>query len=166
MKKVRANANPKKIVSTPKKPIDSTIWKKLQCEYSQTAKDMFEKASDQMRSATEVVENRKRMLARLNANVAVNVVKSIASLQGQFVKQTFKDINAMTRRLVTRKLGKPADSFVHLDIMKGSLQRVMEHADNMESILSESRREMHDQINDRFNKIKRKMKSSINKRRK
>ncbi len=159
-----------KIKANSKKSNGSTAWGELQREYSQTAKGMFERISNQMKSTKHyqatAVENHKKKLARLKVNVVVDVVKSIASLQSQFVEQTFEDINAITRGFISKKPGKTADSFVHLDVMKGSLQRAMEHADNVESIFSNSRKEICDRMNDRFDEVKKKMKSRTNKRNK
>ena len=161
MKKVRENS---------KKSAGSTAWGQLQREYSQAAKGAFEKVSDQMKSTkhyhTKAVQKRKKKIATLNASVVVNVVKSIASLQSQFIEQTFEDINAMTRGFITKERDEPVDSLVHLDVMKGSLQRVMEHADNVGNIFSDSRKKIYDRISDRFDEVKKKMKGTAKKRRK
>lgn len=158
--------------SSSKGAFDHTAWQEQQHKYTQTAKEAFEKFSDHLKSLkpdhAKVMDNHKKNLEALNdANkMAAEVMKSLASLQNQFVKQTFEDLNAMMRSMMTQKPGQPADLSVHSEIMQGSLQRAMDHAKNVSSVLSSSGQEIHARVNQRFDEVKEVVKEHIAKHQK
>ena len=96
-------------------------WKEQQHKYAQTAKDMFEKFSDFAKTSKpnheKILQNHKKNLEAISdANkIAADVVKSLAKIQSDFVKQTFEDINAILRNVMTQKPGQP----INLSDFKG-----------------------------------------------
>ena len=142
----------------------ATVWKKQQKKYARSAKNLFDKMSDTMQLTKHyqvtAIENQKKKLASLkNAKIANETVQSLAGLQSQFVEDTLDDINAVTHGLMTRKLGQPVDFFMPLDLMRNSFHRAVEHAENVGSVFSQSRKEMYSQMNHRFEEAKQTMQS-------
>ncbi|MEI7493737.1 MAG: phasin family protein [Alphaproteobacteria bacterium] len=138
----------------------SVHWKEQQHKYAQTAKDMFEKFSEHAKSSkpdhAKVIEHHKKNLEALSdsSKMAADVMKSLASMQSDFVKKTFEDINAMMRELMTQKPGQPIDMSKHAEAMKNSLQRATDHTKNMGSMLSNSSKEIHAKIKSHLDEAK------------
>jgi hypothetical protein len=147
----------------------SAHWKEQQHKYTQTAKEMFEKFSEHKKAAkpdhAKIIEHHKKNLEALSnsSKMAADVMKSIASMQSDFVKKTFEDINAMMRGLMTQKPGQPIDLSAHSAVMKSSLQRATDHAKSVGSILSSSSKEIHAKVKDRVEEAKEDVKEHISK---
>ena len=145
----------------------SAHWKEQQHKYAQTAKDMFEKFSDHAKSSkpdhAKVIEHHKKNLEALSdsSKMAADVMKSLASMQSDFVKKTFEDINAMMRELMTQKPGQPIDMSKHAEAMKNSLQRATDHTKNMGSMLSNSSKEIHAKIKNHLDEAKEDIKEHV-----
>lgn len=137
----------------------STDWKEQQHKYSQTAKKMFEKFSDFAKEAkphhAKIMDNHKKNLESISeANkIAIDVIKSLAKMQSDFVKQTFEDMNAMMRTAMTQKPGQPIDMSQYSDTLQHSMHRTLEHSKNVGHVLSNSGKEIHTKMKDRFEEL-------------
>lgn len=142
-------------------------WKEQQHKYTQTAKDMFEKFSDHAKSSkhdhAKVMEHHKKNLESIHHahKMTAEVLKSLASMHGDFVKKTFEDMNAMMRGTMTQKPGQPIDMSAHSEVMKNSMQRAAEHAKSMGSVLSSSGKEIHAKAKERFEEAKEEIKTHV-----
>ncbi len=157
-----------------KEPIEkghahSAHWKEQQHKYTQTAKDMFEKFSDHAKSSkpdhAKVMEHHKKNLEAINHahKMTAEVLKSLASMHGDFVKKTFEDMNSMMRGAMTQKPGQPIDLSAHSEVMKNSLQRATDHAKSVGSMLSSSGKEIHAKVKDRVEEAKEDVKEHLSK---
>ena len=148
---------------------NKTDWKEQQHKYAQTAKGMFEKFSDFKKASkpnhAKIIENHKKNLEAISdANkIAADVMKSLAKMQSEFVKQTFEDINEMMRNAMTQKPGQPIDLSNYSDVVKHSLQRTTEHAKNVNNVLSNSGKEIHARVKDRVEEAHEDIKAHISK---
>ncbi len=148
---------------------NSKDWKEQQHKYAQTAKEMFEKFSDFAKASkpnhAKIMENHKKNLEALSdANkIAADVMKSLAKMQSEFVKQTFEDINAMMRNAMTQKPGQPIDVSNYSDVIQHSLQRTADHAKNVRSTLSNSGKEIHAKVKDRLEEVSEDIKAHVSK---
>ncbi len=128
-------------------------------------KDMFEKISDHAKTSkpdhAKIMEHHKKNLESINHahKMTAEVLKSLASMHGDFVKKTFEDMNAMMRGAMTQKPGQPIDLSAHSDVMKNSLHRAAEHAKSMGSVLSSSSKEIHTKVKDRLDEAKEEIKT-------
>lgn len=125
-------------------------WKEHQQKYSQTAKDMFAKFHEHAHKMPKVdheaalASHKKNLEALTDANkMAVEVMKSIAELQGQFVRQTFEDLNKMIRENMSNKPGEKKDFSISADSMKNSIQKAVDHAGKVGEVLKKSGGEIH-----------------------
>jgi hypothetical protein len=126
-------------------------WKEHQQKYSQTAKDMFAKFHEHHAHKAHKVDHeavlaghKKNLEALTDANkMAVEVMKSIAELQGQFVRQTFEDMNKMIRENMSHKPGEKKDFSVSADSFKNSMQKAVDHAGKVGEVLKKSGGEIH-----------------------
>ncbi|MBP9829528.1 MAG: phasin family protein [Proteobacteria bacterium] len=144
-------------------------WKEQQHKYAQTAKDMFEKFSDFAKTSKpnheKILQNHKKNLEAISdANkIAADVVKSLAKIQSDFVKQTFEDINAILRNVMTQKPGQPINLSQYSDVMKNSMQRTAEHAKNVGSVLANSGKEIHARVKSRAEEAGEDIKAHVSK---
>lgn len=125
-------------------------WKEQQQKYAQTAKNMFEKFKDHSAKAPKVdheavMASHKKNLDALSdaSKMAVEVMKSISQLQGQFVRQTFEDLNKMIRDNMSHKPGEQVNFAASADSMKNSMQKAVEHAGKVGDILKSSGGHIH-----------------------
>ena len=161
-----------KFSSHVKKPEHAAVheaWKEHQHKYTQSAKDAFEKFSSHAHTlkpdhAATIASHKKNLEALNDANkMAADVMKSIANLQSQFVKQTFEDLNSMMRGLMTQKPGQPIDLVAHSESVKNSFQRTMEHAKSVGGVLSSSGKEIHARMHGRLDEAKEELKEHVSK---
>jgi len=101
-----------------------------------------------------VMENhRKNLTAIQDANkMAVEVIKTIAQLQSQYVKQTFEDMNAMMREIMSSS-SKPAsagNSKSHAEKIKTAMTRAFDHSTNVANVVAKSHQEIYHKMHDRF----------------
>jgi hypothetical protein len=145
--------------------------KEHQQNFTKAAKETFEKISKHAKNSKvdhkALIESHKKNLKVLsNAHKkTAEVMKSIATLQSQFVKQTFEDLNTVMRSAMTQKAGKPIDLSGHTDTMKNSLHRAVDHAQNISSMLSSSGKEIHASVHERMEESKEEIKAHMAKQR-
>lgn len=139
--------------------------------FAKATKEAFEKFSQQAKDAKvdhkAIIESHQKNLRVLNeANKkAAEVMKSIATLQSQFVKQTFEDFNSMMRGMMTQKAGEPTDFTAHVETMKHSFERAIDHAQHVGSIISQSGKEIHASMQTRMEEGKEELKAHLEKHR-
>lgn len=116
------------------------------------AKDMFNQFSKQAEmpkvNREAVMASHRKNLETLNeANkMAVDVMKSIATLQGQFMRQTFEDMNAYVKDVISQKVNPEA----HSEKLKSAVSKAMEHSSNIANIMLKSNQDLFKTIQNRF----------------
>jgi phasin family protein len=95
--------------------------------------------------------HKKNMEALTEANkMAVEVMKSLAHLQSQYVKQTFEDMTSLMReRLANPKPSKEAVE-KHSNHIKDQVQKAFDHGANITSTLAKSQKEIFDLMHARY----------------
>lgn len=152
-----------------KEGASSTNWQEQQHKYTQTAKEMFEKfsnfANEAKPSHAKIIENHKKNLEAISeANkIAIDVLKSLAKMQSEFVKQTFEEMNAMMRTAMTQKPGQPIDLSKCSDGLQHSLQRAFEHSKNVGSVMFNSGKEIHTKMKTRAEEMGEEIKTHFSK---
>lgn len=133
--------------NTNKKSID---WKEQQQKYTQTAKNMFEKFASQAPKVPKIdyealmIGHKKNIEALTDANkMATEVLKSIAQLQGQFVKQAFADINQAMQDVASKKDENADKLSASADAMKQTFTKALEHAGQIGNVLKNSGNQIH-----------------------
>ena len=164
----------KKAAMGPASRSKSDVAEKLkehQQNYTKAAKEAFEKVSKHAKDAKvdhkALIESHQKNLKVLHEahKKTAEVMKSIATLQSQFVKQTFEDLNSMMRGAITHKVGEPVDINAHKESMKNSFQRVVDHAQQVGSIMSKSGKEIHATMHERVEEGKDELKAHLDKHR-
>ena len=137
--------------------------KEHQQNFTKKAKDVFEKVKGAAIDHKTVIAHHKKNLEVLNHahKKTAEVMKSIANLQSQFVKQTFADLNSIMRGAMTKKPGQPADLSAHTDTIKNSFHRAVEHAHSVSSMISDSHKEIHAHVHERMEEGKEEVKAHI-----
>ena len=141
--------------------------KEHQQNFTKAAKETFEKISKHAKNSKvdhkALIESHKKNLKVLSDahKKTAEVMKSIATLQSQFVKQTFEDLNTAMRSTMTQKAGKPIDLSGHADTMKNSLHRAVDHAQSISSMLSSSGKEIHASVHERMEESKEEVKAHM-----
>ncbi len=114
--------------------------------------DMFSKfgGMPKLDHETMMQSHRKNLDALTEANkMAVEVMKSIAQLQSQYVKQTFEDFSSIMKDTVGKAASK--DSFEkHGEHVKDQIQKVMTHGTTITNTLAKSQKEIMDIMHSRF----------------
>lgn len=145
--------------------------KDLHQKFTKAAKESFENFTQHAKDAKvdhkALIESHQKNLRVLNeANKkAAEVMKSIASLQSQFVKQTFEDFNAMMRGMMTQKAGEPIDFSAHSETLKNTFERTLDHAHKVGNVLSKSGKEIYSNVQDRMEEGKDELKAHLDKHR-
>jgi phasin family protein len=119
------------------------------------AADMF-KAFSQGKSPffdrDTVIGNHRNNLEAINdANkMAIEVMKSISTLQTQYIRQTFEDFNSMLRELSTTPPS-PENWKNQASRMKDSVSKAIDHSSNMANIVVKSNTDIYNQMQNRMN---------------
>lgn len=118
-------------------------------------KDIQKNAMGSMNSEALMKSHRRNLEALTEANhMAVEVMKSIAKMQSQYIKQSFEDMSSIMKGVVAQPKGeKPAMKDVlnrNADIVKDQVHRAFEHSSNVTDLISRSQREMFDRMQERY----------------
>ena len=95
--------------------------------------------------------HKKNMEALTEANkMAVEVMKSIAQLQSQYVKQTFEDMKSIMQEVKTHP--KPSKEAIetHSYYMKDQIQKAFDHGTKITATLAKSQKEIFDTMHSRY----------------
>ncbi len=95
--------------------------------------------------------HKKNMETLSEANkMAVEVMKSIATLQSQYIKKTFEDMSEVMKDFMKPDASKEALRKRSATV-QDQIHRAFDHTANVNNILSTSQREMFDRMYDRYN---------------
>lgn len=103
-----------------------------------------------------LMKSHQRNLEALNeaTKMAMEVMKSIATLQSQYVKQTFDDMSKVMKDMMGQPLNKNADPKdalkTHAGAVKDHVSRAFDHTANISNIIAKSQREMFDRMHQRY----------------
>ena len=147
-----------------KKPNASTDkLREHQQNFTKKATQAFEKVAEHLKGAKidhkVIIDHHKKNLEALNlANKkAAEVMKSITSLQSQFVKQAFEDFNHIVRGPLKKKSGN--DSSNNSDVIKESFHRAVDHAHAVGNLIAGSHKDIKAHVHGRFEEVKEEVKS-------
>jgi phasin family protein len=114
-------------------------------------KDMSSKVMGNMDKESMMMSHRKNMEALTEANrMAVEVMKSIAQLQSQYVKQTFEDMASIMKDTMAHPpVSKEAVS-KHTGHVKSQVEKAVGHGSNMAGAIAKSQKEIFDLMHNRY----------------
>lgn len=95
--------------------------------------------------------HKKNMEALTEANkMAIEVMKSIAQLQSQYVKQTFEDMTSIMRDTMGHQNSSKEILEKQSNHMKDQVQKAFDHGASITSTLAKSQREIFDIMHNRY----------------
>lgn len=96
--------------------------------------------------------HKKNMEALTEANrMAVEVMKSIAQLQTQYVKQTFEDMSSIMKDMFVHPPMSKESVEKQSDHLKNQTNKAFEHGANISATLAKSQKEIFDIMHSRYN---------------
>ena len=114
-------------------------------------KDMSSKVMGNMDKESMMMSHRKNMEALTEANrMAVEVMKSIAQLQSQYVKQTFDDMASIMKDAMAHPPASKEAMTKHTDHVKSQVERAVGHSNNVASSVAKSQKEIFDLMHKRY----------------
>ncbi len=126
-------------------------------EHLNPAAEMFKTFAASMKKPKidreAMMENHRKNLEAMNdANkMAIEVVKTIAQLQSQYVKQTFEEMNTALREMATAKKPETENPWeAHASKIKNAMTRAIDHTTSIANVVVKSHRDIHGKIQDRF----------------
>jgi phasin family protein len=112
--------------------------------YAQFMKDQ---KMPQMDKSAMFATHRKNLESLNEANkMAADVMKSIATLQGQFIRQAFDDMTSFMRDAMTQKLTPEVQG----EKIKGAVAKAMEHSSNIANIMLKSNQDIFKSMQNKF----------------
>ncbi|MBW8308936.1 MAG: phasin family protein [Candidatus Paracaedibacteraceae bacterium] len=113
---------------------------------------MSSKVMGNMDKESMMMSHRKNMEALTEANrMAVEVMKSIAQLQSQYVKQTFDDMASVMKDAMAHPPVSKEAMTKHSDHVKSHVEKAVGHSSNVASTLAKSQKEIFDLMHKRYN---------------
>lgn len=95
--------------------------------------------------------HKKNMEALTEANkMAIEVMKSIAQLQTQYVKQTFEDISSIMRETISNAPASKEMLDKQSQHTKTQVDKAFEHSSNISAKLAKSQKEIFDLMHSRY----------------
>lgn len=114
-------------------------------------KDMSQKMTGNIDKESMMMSHRKNMEALTEANrMAVEVMKSIAQLQSQYVKQTFEDMTSIMKDAMAHPPASKEAVAKHTGHVKSHVEKAVEHGSNIASTLAKSQKEIFDLMHKRY----------------
>ncbi|AIK96021.1 phasin family protein [Candidatus Odyssella acanthamoebae] len=114
-------------------------------------KDMSSKVMGNMDKESMMMSHRKNMEALTEANrMAVEVMKSIAQLQSQYVKQTFDDMASIMKDAMAHPPVSKEAVAKHTDHVKSHVEKVVGHSSNVAGAIAKSQKEIFDLMHKRY----------------
>ncbi|MBP9753026.1 MAG: phasin family protein [Proteobacteria bacterium] len=109
--------------------------------------------------------HKKNMETLNEANkLALDVMRQIATLQGQFMTQTFQEVDQIIRENLAFKNTNPQETVKkQTDRFQGAVQRAMDHSKNVSQVMLKSNQELFKSVQNRFEEGMKEMNSSFNK---
>ncbi len=99
----------------------------------------------------EVLNSHRKNLEALSEaqKMAFEVVKNIAQLQAQFVRQTFEEMNESMREIIHNPTSREKLS-AHVDTVKKTISKAVDHHSNLSDILLKSNLDVYKLVQKRF----------------
>lgn len=118
-------------------------------------KEMGDRSMQSFDKESLMKSHQQNIEALTEANrMAMDVMKSIATLQSQYIKQSFEDMSKIMREMMGQPFDKNADPKDLLtkqsSVVKEQVSRAFEHSTNVTSLLAKSQREMFDSMQKRY----------------
>ena len=113
-----------------------------------------------------MMENHRKNLDAMNdANkMAMEVIKTIAQLQSQYVKQTFEEMNSALREMMSAKKPEAENHWeTHASKIKDAMTKAIDHTASIANVVVKSHRDIHGKMQDRFSEGMDHMKDSASK---
>ena len=118
-----------------------------------SARDMFKKFSAKRPKIDreKLIDHHKKNLDALSdaQKMAVEVIKNIAQLQTQFVRQTFEEMHASMREVMQHPRSKEKLT-AHADNVKQTLFKAVDHHASISDIVLKSHKDVYNLVQDRF----------------
>ena len=118
-----------------------------------SASDTFKKISDKMPKIDreKLISHHKKNLEALSdaQKMAVEVIKNIAQLQTQFVRQTFEEMHTSMKEVMQNPRSKEKLT-AHADNVKKTLFKAVDHHANISEIVLKSHKDVYSLVQDRF----------------
>lgn len=124
-------------------------------DMSEMMKNFGEKTMDAFNKES-LMKSHQSNLEALNeaSRMAMDVMKSIATLQSQYIRQTFEDMSKMMKETMGQPLNEntnPKEVFSnHAGKIKDHVARTFDHTANISNIIAQSQREMLDRMHERY----------------
>lgn len=113
-----------------------------------------------------MMENHRKNLEVMNdANkMAMEVIKAIAQLQSQYVKQTFEEMNSALREMMAAKKPEAENQWEsHASKIKEAMTKAFDHTTSIANVVVKSHRDIHGKVQDRFSESMDHIKESASK---
>ncbi len=115
--------------------------------------DIFKNFADKMPKVDreEVLNSHRKNLEALSEaqKMAFEVIKNIAQLQAQFVRQTFEAINESMKEVIHNPTSREKLS-AHAETVKKTMSKAVDHHSNLSDILLKSNLDVYKLVQDRF----------------
>ena len=125
--------------------------------HTNPAAEMFKTFAESLRKPKidreAMMENHRKNLDAMNdANkMAMEVIKSIAQLQSQYVKQTFEEMNSALREMMSAKKPEVENQCeTHASKIKEAMTKAIDHTASIANVVVKSHRDIHGRMQDRF----------------
>jgi phasin family protein len=125
--------------------------------HTNPAAEMFKTFAASMRKPKidreAMMENHRKNLEAMNdANkMAMEVIKAIAQLQSQYVKQTFEEMNSALREMMAAKKPEAENQWeTHASKIKDAMTKAIDHTASIANVVVKSHRDIHGKMHDRF----------------
>lgn len=114
-------------------------------------KEMGEKSMQSFDKESLMKSHQRNIEALTEANrMAIDVMKSIATLQSQYIKQSFEDMTKIMRDMMGQPFDKNMDPKEVLtkqsNVMGDQVSRAFEHTSNVTSMLARSQKDIFDNM--------------------
>lgn len=113
-----------------------------------------------------MIENHRKNLEVMNdaSKMAMEVLKSIAQLQSQYVKQTFEEMNSALREMMAAKKPETENQWEsHASKIKEAMTKAFDHSASIANVVVKSHRDIHGKLHDRFSEGMEHLKDSASK---
>ncbi|MBY0281524.1 MAG: phasin family protein [Alphaproteobacteria bacterium] len=125
--------------------------------HTNPAAEMFKTFAENLRKPKvdreAMMENHRKNIEAMNdANkMAMEVIKTIAQLQSQYVKQTFEEMNSALREMMSVKKPEVENKWeTHASKIKDAMTKAIDHTASIANVVVKSHRDMHGKMQDRF----------------
>ncbi|CAO5674486.1 MAG: hypothetical protein HEEMFOPI_00068 [Holosporales bacterium] len=96
--------------------------------------------------------------------LALDVMRQIATLQGQFMSQTFQEVDHLIRENLAFKNQSPQEAAQkQTERFQGAVQRAMDHSHNVSQVMLKSNQELFKSVQNRFEEGMKEMNTTFNK---